>query len=69
MEVSAYEGSSYPFFVNAKERGLTLKEAIQDYFENSMSSGYVRSIRKDKKRWRDFLTRLYRSADQAFGEI
>lgn len=69
MEISAYEGSSYPFFVNAKERGLTLEKAIKDYLVNSLSSDYVRSIRGDKKRWREFLTRLYKSADQAFGEI
>jgi hypothetical protein len=74
LETSAYGADSYYHFKRQKEKGVPMKEAIRAYLASDSGWGtaqgaYRETIRKgDPKRWQEFLTRVYKSAEQAYAD-
>jgi hypothetical protein len=71
-EVSAFEGSLYHYFQNKAESGVGLQESVRDFLTSGYrrnERGYMESIKPDKVRWRKYLERIYKSAQQAYSDF
>lgn len=68
VEVSAFEGMSYSYFKSAFISRVPMRKAIERYINEFSDQGYIESIKTDPKRWRQFLERTYKSAEQAYRE-
>lgn len=71
-EISAYEGSFYYYFKDKAESGMGLQEAVREFLSEGYRGNersYMKSIRWNKVKWRKYVERIYKSAQQAYSDF
>lgn len=69
-EKSAFEGSSYYYFHEAASNGISLKESVDSFLKGDFQKIYRSIIKEGGQRgWKEFLTRIYKSAKQAYQDV
>jgi hypothetical protein len=71
-EVSAFEGSIYYYLLASARNGIPLKDAVNKFLQGleigDPGSDYLRHMRRDKVRWRKYMERIYKAAEQAYSD-